>query len=573
MPGLFSHHGFAKNLAAKLHIPEMLEHPHFSAWGAVGPDFLFFHPEEWADAAKVRDLSQFVNIGNEAYRSLKEVTELFSYTLNAYHDIKNWITGGLSGDVDKVSQSMMITLKALLARTVVSEIDFFDQLEPPHHVNPTEANIPNWYWLDIAHHHRTGDFVGHLFNQAGGDSQLQSYALGWLTHVSADLVGHPYVNLLCGGPYRNHWRRHVLTELCFDTYLWQHWFGKSLSGSRAHLDFSFGSVWGSPTVPGKLVDLLTRTLDQTYGNMGLKYRVPRGGDIELMFDLFFSTAIKNRSDFGGLNIPKPEPFDWFDLPEWIQEEFEKWQQKKPTVPDPTNSALTLRNLKAFLKALFSYCVWLVEGIVRIITVLVASMNRLTTTQQRYVLWLVLNQIYDLYYNVRLSLAYFGYIHPEPDMLPVHFSSIVTPTLEDYNRMLESYPYERVVNKEQTYHLHHPSLFPGCVREAPYTRPYGDFPFGELNVLEHIFNGPSGSQHQRAFTSLAGSTSMDDVSSVFFNKIPGWCNAEELFAEFLRAGTGNIPNLNLDGDRGYGWPCWVTGKSSWQDNNMDFQPRL
>jgi hypothetical protein len=47
------------------------------------------------------------------------------------------------------------------------------------------------------------------------DSEL-AFAIGWITHCATDVVGHPFTNAKCGGPFRLHWQRHHLVENHFD---------------------------------------------------------------------------------------------------------------------------------------------------------------------------------------------------------------------------------------------------------------------------------------------------------------------------------------------------------------------
>src|SRR5262249_37554864 len=64
-----------------------------------------------------------------------------------------------------------------------------------------------------------GQFAQGLLNNARGALQL-SYAKGYMTHVAGDICGHPFINALVGGPFRNHAYRHFVLEALTDTWLW-----------------------------------------------------------------------------------------------------------------------------------------------------------------------------------------------------------------------------------------------------------------------------------------------------------------------------------------------------------------
>ena len=75
-----------------------------------------------------------------------------------------------------------------------------------------------WYWFDMLHYRKTGEFAKNLvaIAQSGTDRQ-RAYAYGYLSHITTDLVGHAYVNQIVGGPYRLHSQRHTVVENFMDT--------------------------------------------------------------------------------------------------------------------------------------------------------------------------------------------------------------------------------------------------------------------------------------------------------------------------------------------------------------------
>jgi hypothetical protein len=88
----------------------------------------------------------------------------------------------------------------------------------------------SFIWGDVLHYRRTTTVVANLIAQAEllrPDSterfeQLLAFALGWMTHVGLDTVGHAFVNEQCGGPFRNHPQRHHLIENHIDAWNYRH---------------------------------------------------------------------------------------------------------------------------------------------------------------------------------------------------------------------------------------------------------------------------------------------------------------------------------------------------------------
>ena len=88
---------------------------------------------------------------------------------------------------------------------------------------------------------------------ARGDARLSSphhlYALGYLTHVAADTVGHAYVNLYCGGPYRSQAQRHKTGENFQDVFNLLGETGLDFNYSKLHAPLQLQLRRRSPSRP------------------------------------------------------------------------------------------------------------------------------------------------------------------------------------------------------------------------------------------------------------------------------------------------------------------------------------
>lgn len=94
----------------------------------------------------------------------------------------------------------------------------------------------HWAWFDNLHSRLTGDFITELLDIATGETEgadgeqrerslLKSYALGYLSHFAADIVGHSYVNCITGGPYRlNQSQRHTTQEKIMDVWAYNRYY-------------------------------------------------------------------------------------------------------------------------------------------------------------------------------------------------------------------------------------------------------------------------------------------------------------------------------------------------------------
>lgn len=107
--------------------------------------------------------------------------------------------------------------------------------------DPTEEtewtfDLEQWNWFDTLHLGGSGDFVTELLDialgeKAGADGEtrernlLLSYAVGYLSHIAADIVGHAYVNSITGGPYRlQQSQRHTTQEKIMDVWAYEYYY-------------------------------------------------------------------------------------------------------------------------------------------------------------------------------------------------------------------------------------------------------------------------------------------------------------------------------------------------------------
>ncbi len=204
----------------------------YACLGALGPDLLYFMLDggPWTQGAQnlvIRLLATKRAFG----RVVDEVEDLGRDALDAAGTLDPCNILGLIGTAggeisDVLDLAMGILgngLKALATDGL--GLNLFSIL-----TSPRQAGEPpsKWFWADHLHYERTGAFARNLLDLACLDPRfhdhppLRAYALGYLTHVIGDVVGHPYVNQIVGGPYRLHRQRHTLVENFIDGWAWRH---------------------------------------------------------------------------------------------------------------------------------------------------------------------------------------------------------------------------------------------------------------------------------------------------------------------------------------------------------------
>jgi hypothetical protein len=189
----------------------------YASLGACGPDFLYALMDYGSD---VQDLENI----------LIKTAGTFSAFADVLGEMQKWVDGTLSNLTQQVYDSFKQTsqllnavltegLFALLASGGVNPFAIF---EPRRQ---TDMPLTTWFWADVLHYWRSGTFSENLVGEAKkkGNPNLLAYAYGYVTHYVTDVVGHPYVNQVVGGPWRLYWQRHHLVENFIDAYVWDRW--------------------------------------------------------------------------------------------------------------------------------------------------------------------------------------------------------------------------------------------------------------------------------------------------------------------------------------------------------------
>jgi hypothetical protein len=172
----------------------------YAAFGSMGPDYLFFSLKEYG--TPLDELTHFIFGAYDALRPLIDFYEdsiepIVDDVEDAIDAVDDALFGGLFQQLKATSALASGTLQTAVAAGLTSGVDLFYPFYPKIQAGAAESD---WYWFDFLHYRRTGEFCSTMWKLAG-DDDLRRYCLGYASHIAVDVVGHPFVNTIVGGPY------------------------------------------------------------------------------------------------------------------------------------------------------------------------------------------------------------------------------------------------------------------------------------------------------------------------------------------------------------------------------------
>ena len=166
----------------------------FASLGACGPDFLYLLMDYGSDA---QDLANLLVRAAAAFDSL---ASLMAGVQERIDGLVSSITMGVSDSIKEQAGLLSAVIQEGLFATLASggfnPFAFFEARRQ------TDYPREEWFWADVLHYWRSGRFAENLVREANrsGNPNLIAYALGYSTHYVTDVVGHPFVNQVVGGP-------------------------------------------------------------------------------------------------------------------------------------------------------------------------------------------------------------------------------------------------------------------------------------------------------------------------------------------------------------------------------------
>lgn len=560
-------------------------------FGAVGPDVTLFM---FDPATSNPDIRKGFKVCLEVLMSLKKVKEevenIATRLTQPIDDIQNWLTGGLSADLSTTVnisiETLLLSVKlgmAIGAGNLNIKNPIFDLLQNPNLPadfikNPDWRNpsilisavdnygfpfrmfghpytddgawrrpeptgdYTNWWWMDMLHYRRTATFAYTLINKAETDIQ-KSYAQGYMTHVAGDISGHPFINALVGGPFRNHAFRHMVLETLADTWLWNQQGRGDILDARLDQKIDLNNT-ESQEVANLVIAAMKKVYTDPMLPKLLSGRYPSND--EFLFGYRALQEYLSLSTGGSVKRPSAPP----DTPRELFREIQQLlQNNNPGLPPQWNG-----NLRNFLEALFS---WFGKGLAfltMIATLPQAVMIRFLTVAPRWIIYFINLGLFYIHSAIRTMICFvgWGYAGKEDfDSFSFLDDLITSPPFDGEKH---EFPYETLPNpKLPFYWMQPPNTHLLASIERQRTQPQAvrfavkpDFMLDinnrmDLNIVNRLINATSPLE-----------------TSAIQNQLHfhphGFGNAID-FSISLLDGSLKIPDFDLDGDRGYGYKGW------------------
>ena len=551
----------------------------------MGPDFLFFSLREYGDA--IADLSNFIF---DVYDTIEPIIKFVEETIEPIKTaIDDAVSALLPDDLEALLRELGDTANTLgsavlakLGDVVTNEVDLFYKFYPKIQLGAPETD---WYWFDFLHYRRTGRFCSAMWKlaRASGDRDLMRYCLGYASHIGTDVVGHPFVNSIVGGPYRNHWHRHKLVENWIDAWSRRNYNDSTKlltcinlgPADRYRPDSIAGSYYArlcefpGQTMPSKLSQLFVDAQHAVYDD------IPHPPDF-LPDDVDAAYRLWIR---------------WFDRATSIGDAL------PPTAPPPPGAAASALvsdyvneissiwsgggggggggfSVWGFFAAILNFVKRLLETVAKTIEYIVTHIDdilKLPLTEAIALMrWLVYQAhlgLWQIYDEARFALVLGGYLFPdERDLARLPWSEAFVNAGKAHMTGGPAAAFLAYPRKRQAYQLFGQTeihlVYPGTQREQPSAEPcplphFGVYP----NVMIDLHMGDAGADAFFGCAQPYPAKPSDPSLNFTYNVEKGTWSSPQLgsalpfSARLIAEMIDDLPNFNLDGDRGYGFLTW------------------
>jgi hypothetical protein len=572
--------------------------------GCQGPDFMFFntkdiHPTLRDIVSVYFDVYDFIE--NFKRDLLKMVPKEVLDALAAFDEAANAVVTSSStltelqqlfGDMQQVVDGLLATLLEAVKR-YVSEFNLFELFSHPYRDGVPKGPKPagfdvatqratdtnEWWWFDAMHYRKTGKLAQRLLDKTPPNSPLHLYAIGYLTHVAADTVGHPYVNSISGGPYRSHAQRHKGSENYQDVFNFLAVRGADWNHSALHAlyNFNFTGPIDTPNdvpdpftkLPPDLAKLIADGLNDIYEEDGAPPQpdYAKGvtpADVDAAYRLWYQW-FKNATDTG--TLPPPVPYSL------TAELRQVWDQTVNNLgdigdflEDAANAAGDLGIWGIFL-LLAALILAAILAAAALIDAVLGALTTLGSATIRYAACLIYEQLYNAYETFRLAVAMNGLAFPLGQHLAdPRISHWANPALPDANgnsvtSILGRLPALKWTVAGLTHNERH-LIYPPTGPELP---TLFTVPTSYLNKTSTWYAWGDIPQHPGVLDELlkltpdadpAGNDDGTNLAALLDDKrlLGNALNLTEVMYDQLKGGKP-VPDFNLDGDRGYGYLCW------------------
>ncbi|MFT3874935.1 MAG: zinc dependent phospholipase C family protein [Propioniciclava sp.] len=549
----------------------------YAYFGSQGPDFLVFSLKEYGTPA-----DEFANFLFGVYDALEPLISFYEAVVepveqaieDAVKAVDQVVLGGLIDQIGQTGNLLASTFVNQLAVIATKNVDLFYGFYPKIQKGEPENS---WYWFDTWHYRRTGRFASEMWRLAQGDDDLMRYALGYASHIGADVAGHPFVNAIVGGPYRSHWHRHHLVENWIDAYARltipdssqvksclrlggrDTYVSDAISGSYYYRLCEFPGA----QLPPKLTRLITKAANSVYTGPDVPPMLS-ATDLDTTYRLWLMWFERSTS-IGTARKPTPVAPPLSAAGNLIKDFINGF----PSIPGAGNSGNGGGILDIFA-AIAAFIGWLVEAFVYVITWTLSHIPAILSLPisvalqtVKWLLYQVQKYVWEIYEEGRFLLVLGAYLSPEPrDFARVPFGTAFINTASahltggprpDFNK----YPLKRGSHGLFGPSYHH-LVYPGTPQEYPAAElapaPFWGRPpdivlrgFHHWNAqVEDLYWAKAPYGTGAAFTHWIDEQTWDSHQ---FGSIPAFS------ARLISDHIDNLPDFNLDADRGHGWKAW------------------
>ena len=627
MPGPAMHHLIAKELKQRIlsgeglgsgadytNLQQLLSDPKnfpYLFLGCQGPDFLFFNTKDWSGLP----LGDLVKLYFEVYdfiedfkKSLLEIVpQPIIDALDALGAASDAVVSSSSTltELEQLFTDMQGVVDALLAnltemiKKFISDFDLYNLLAHPYQDGQTKGE---WWWFDAMHYRKTGRYAKALIEKTSPDSPLHLYALGYMTHVCGDTVGHPFVNINSGGAYRTQGQRHKTGENYQDVFnLFQHttedwnrsqlhaFYNFNFDGNIAPIEAEDPIPDTDTRLPSDLANLIADTLNGLFGSgdadddeYGRKID-PK--DVDAAYRLYYKW-LRSATESG--TLPEPVPYS---LTAELEEVWEQAMDNLSDIGDFIEDAADIAgsfNILAIFIMLAALVVAAVLAAAALIDGVLGALTTLTTSGIRYAASLIYEHLYNAFQTFRLGVALNGLAFPMQEHLDEpRFNQFKNTGFEDpfgfiSEDLKNSLPKLKVLLDgggllDQLFHREKHLVYPPVDSSASEPNPsiggpdsyFAETPlhyaFGKIDLDKKFID---------FLTDLKGDESLltnyQQAALREEERLPKLGNAMDLIEELYgRVVEGlEIPDFNLDADRGYAYPCWTQKDAAGPDSREE-----
>lgn len=557
-------------------------------FGCQGPDPLFFNTKDMNP--KLRefvkmyvDVLEFMEDFKEKIKEIipPEVLAAADALQAAWDNVEersvllSEIEQGLT-DAKHLLELLKETIIGGVKKYITDAVNVYDTLLSHPIQDKGMYNPGTWWWFDTLHYRKSGEYAFQLLKNAKPDSEQMAYALGYLTHFSADTTGHPFVNIISGGPYRTHGQRHKFVENHQDVYAWKRVFSdQEFVQSKAGDEYIIGGDAGE--LPADFNQYIRKTISDVYGSLNYGKTM----DAEDLDDTYRLWLRWFRSTTDTLSLPKPVPYS---LTKEMEEAWEKFKENMgDTIDGISSPGKGGGNIWDFFKSLAAAILGSIAAAIALVDFLLGVIATLGAAPIRYLISLAYAELYNAFMQFHQGLVMNGLAFPFNAQLDhyaakhtVH-SGIKDTTGIDASMIASFLPMKKfkvptagleshlVYPRPKTADDSDPMLEHSRSTVAPDSYFDADafhYMWGDLDVDPQFY------EYIKKFTELSGSQFTSEEKEFNFTHFRRRAGAGGLgsavnFGAFLfdefKKGIP-FPDLNLDGDRGYAFPCWRRVKS-------------